>query len=247
MKKRRYLKPAIQEAIFEARFSIDNYDSTTPGQIYNIIKREYPQKADIYPSPVFIIQRGQNPKAQVPIFQAKSLAETELVQIGAGIVTANHIQYVSWDQFSKTIEKILGAYVETTHPELIQRIGVRYINSFYINEESFNLNDYFNLGLVLPGSLRDLQGFELTVLNAPNRNYSPFNIQSRTRFFTDSLRTAEVGSRFILDIDCFIENSPELQNKDILKRAEEAHDYLEFIFESIITDKIRQLMGIIND
>jgi uncharacterized protein (TIGR04255 family) len=244
MKKRRYLKPAIQEAIFEARFSIDNYDSTTPGQIYNIIKREYPQKADIYPSPVFIMLRGQNQKAQVPIFQAKNLAETELVQIGAGIITANHIKYVSWDQFSKTIEKISGAYVETTHPELIQRIGVRYINNFYINEESFNLNDYFNLGLVLPKSLRDLQGFDITVLNVPNL---PFNIQSRTRFFTDSLRTLEVGSRFILDIDCFIEDTPELQNQDILKRAEEAHDYLEFIFESIITDKTRQLMGIIND
>ncbi|HBD7500991.1 TPA: TIGR04255 family protein, partial [Legionella pneumophila] len=246
-KKKQYLKPAIQEAIFEARFSIDNYDSTIPGQIYNLIKKEYPQKADIYPSPFFVIQRGQNQKAQIPIFQAKNIAETELVQIGAGIVTANHIKYVSWEQFSKTIEKILGAYVETAHPELIQRIGVRYINNFYITEESFNLNDYFNLGLVLPESLRDLQGFDLTVLNAPDKKYSPFNIQSRTRFFTDSLRTAEVGSRFIVDIDCFIENTPEMQNQDILKRAEEAHDYLEFIFESIITDKTRQLMGIIND
>lgn len=247
MKKNLYQNPAIQEAIFEARFSIDNYDSTIPGQIYEVIKGEYPQKADIYPAPVFLLQRAQNQKVQIPVFQARNQEGSELVQLGAGIITANHLKYVSWDKFSKTIEKILTAYVDTTTPDLIQRIGVRYINSFHINEESFNLNDYFNLGLILPNSLRDLQGFELTILNPPNKDYLSFNIQSRTRFFTDSLRSNEVGSRFILDIDCFIEKTIDLQNKDILKRAEAAHDYLEFIFESIITDKTRQLMGIIND
>ncbi|HBP6867979.1 TPA: TIGR04255 family protein [Legionella pneumophila] len=247
MKKKLYKRPAIQEAIFEARFSADNYDSTIPGQIYEIIKSEYPKKTDIYAyaTPVFIPPIRVK-KAQIPIFQAKNREETELVQIGAGIITANHLKYISWDNFSKTIEKILTAYIHTTTPELIQRIGVRYINSFHIDQESFNLNDYFNLGLVLPESLRGLQGFELTVLNAPNNDYSQFNLQSRTRFFNDS-RSDEIGGRFILDIDCFIENAVELKNKDILKRAEKAHDYLEFIFESIITDKTRQLMGIIND
>ncbi|MFO9416551.1 TIGR04255 family protein [Legionella pneumophila serogroup 1] len=247
MKKNRYQRPAIQEAIFEAKFSVDNYDSTTPGQIYDIIKREYPKKTDVYAPPIFLVRRDQNYKAQIPVLQAKNLDETELVQVGAGVITANHLKYISWEQFSKTIEKILTAYIDTTKPELIQRIGVRYINSFHINEESFNLNSYFNLGLVLPDSLRDLQGFELTVLNSPNKMHSPFHIQSRTRFFTDTLRSNEVGGRFILDIDCFIESAIDLQDKDILKRAKEAHDYLEFIFESIITDKTRQLMGIMND
>nr|HAT8715410.1 TIGR04255 family protein [Legionella jordanis] len=247
MKKKRYQNPAIQEAIFEAKFSIDNYDATIPGQIYEIIKGEYPHKADLYPNPFFILQGAQNQKAQIPIFQARNQDGYELVQLGAGIITANHLKYVSWDKFSKTIEKILTAYVDITNPELIQRIGVRYINSFHINEETVNLNDYFNLGLILPASLQHLQGFELTILNPPNKDLSLSNIQSRTRFFTDSLPLNEVGSRFILDIDCFLEHTNDLQNKDILKRAEDAHDYLEYIFESIITDKTRQLMGIIND
>lgn len=253
MTKRQYKKPAIQEAIFEAKFEQMNFDYATLGQIFDIVKDKYPNKQDIKQIPLLIDRTGNvspSPsqlQVQAPQMRAIKSDNSELIQMGPGIVTANKLNYVSWKGFITAIDAALQGYINIVKPNITTRIATRYINSFHIHESTVNITEYFNLGLHIPNNLSNIQAFNLTLLNQFKliENYPEFEI--RTKFLSDALREGEVGNRFILDIDCYINFRVEPRIDKIIFIATQAHDLLESIFESIITDKTRLLMEVVND
>ena len=239
-KNRQYKKPAIQEAIFEAKFPYDELDSALPGQIFEKIKQIFPIKKDIS---YFTLQIGHNTNTQekappMPAVQAWKEDKSELVQFGQGIITANCLKYSSWKNFVPTIQAILDAYIELSKPQNATRIGVRYINTFHFPEEKINIADYFNLGIQTPEKFIDLQGFDLTLVHKPTA--SPFEV--KTKFSTASLRPDETGYKFNLDMDCYTNDTSLIDSKKIISLAENAHEIIGNVFESIITNKTRTLM-----
>jgi len=250
--RRKYNKPAVQEAIFEAKFTCDtdSFSVTTPGQIFEKIKNNYPKKRDIKHIPVYLgnLANVRQPPflIQAPLIQARNEDDTELLQVGPGLAVANRLKYLSWEEFIPAIKTVLDAYVNLAKPKLVTRIGTRYINSFLIPQENINVIDYFNLGVHIPNALSQFEGFDLTFINkiksVVNEHGPDFDI--RTKFFTDTLRPNETGNKLILDIDCYVmkEYDPNIEN--IISLATQAHHTLEMIFETIITDKTRSLMEV---
>jgi uncharacterized protein (TIGR04255 family) len=251
MLRRKYKKPAIQEAIFEAKFTYDsdNFGVTTPGEIFEKIKVNYPKKQNIKHIPIFLDNpdNTQQPPflIQAPLIQAKKADDSELLQLGPGIAVANRLKYTSWEDFIPGIQTILDAYICTAQPNAVTRIGTRYINCFLI-PQSAHITDYFNLGIQIPTTLSNLEGFDLTFVNkiksVDDQSTPNFNI--RTRFFTDTLMPGETGNKLILDIDCYVTKEFTPDAKKMIYLATQAHDMLETIFENIITDKTRNLMEV---
>ncbi|PWY54322.1 TIGR04255 family protein [Legionella qingyii] len=250
MKKRKYNKPQLQEAIFEAKFDFENFDTAMPGQIFEFIKNDYPLKQDIkHFSLPYLLENPANaqpPFIQAPLIRASKNDGSGILQFGPGIAIANNLKYEGWDSFVPTINKILSAYIDVAKPIYVSRIGTRYINNIHIAEENLNVSDYFNLDIQIPNHLKNFKALELTFLNeVSNINNIKFIVQ--TRFLTDSLRPGEVGGRFILDLDCYISNQFESEIIQIISLAKESHDILEEFFESIITNKTRSLLEVINE
>ncbi|HDV6632354.1 TPA: TIGR04255 family protein [Legionella pneumophila] len=253
MIKRRYKNPSIQEAIFEAKFKHIDFDYATLGQIFDLLKENYPNKQDIKHIPILVDRAGNlssvpsSLQVQAPQMRAIKLDNSELIQIGPGIVTANKLKYVSWEDFTAAISIALQSYISIVRPEISTRIATRYINSFYIPESTVNISEYFNLSLQIPNNLSDVQAFNLTLLNKFKVAEYDSEFEIRTKFLSDTLREGEIGNRFILDMDCYItHNVAPIIDKMILI-ARKAHDLLEDVFESIITDKTRLLMEVINE
>jgi uncharacterized protein (TIGR04255 family) len=244
MIRHRYKKSAIQEAIFEIKFPYENFDVALPGQIFERVKQNYPKKKDISLI-TLAIGRPSNPP-QAPIIQTWKDDDSALIQVGPGIATANQLKYSNWEGFTPGIQEILHAYIDLAKPNHISGLGVRYINRFIIEEKSIKLSDYFHLGFQLPEFFSDLQGFDLTLVHKKN-GLSQFNseFKIKTKFMTDSLRPEESGYSFILDIDCYIDSILEPKSDQVMQITKHAHDIIEEIFESIISDKIRGLMEII--
>ncbi len=244
--RRKYKKPAIQEAIFEVKFDYAGFDSAIPGQFFEKVRQLYPKKQDIKHISVFLGASHNTPPIQAPSIQACKEDGTELLQVGPGIVVANCLRYTSWENFSETIYAAINAYIDLAKPSNVTRVATRYINSFLIPEEKINLSDYFCLGFQIPSSLSNLKGLDLTLLNEieTDKNQCDQNFEIRTKFMTDALKPGEIGNRFILDIDCYTttEISP-VQNK-ILSLATQAHNILSSVFETIITEKLRYLMEV---
>src|SRR5579862_6886455 len=95
--KRKYKKPAIREAIIEAKFNYDGFDGAVPGQIFEQIKQDYPNKEDIKHQVLFLEQDGAvnaSPSfIQAPLMRARKEDNSELLQFGPGIVVANKLIY----------------------------------------------------------------------------------------------------------------------------------------------------------
>lgn len=244
--KRTYQNPAIKEAIFEAKFNYDSFDSAAPGQIFEQIKAEYPHKQDIKHELVFLekditAQPSSMPMIQAPLMRARNENNAELLQFGPGIITANRLKYTTWEDFLPSIKKITRAYLEIAKPQTTNRVGIRYINSFLIPESNTSIADYFKININIPDILSALSGFNLLLANTIKDENCLFNV--RTKFLTDALTTNEIGNKFILDIDCYTLPNIIPNIEKIAFLATKAHAIVGDIFEKIITDKTRALMG----
>lgn len=245
--RKKYKTPAIQEAIFEAKFDYDDFDSAIPGQIFEKIKKDYPNKQDIKHELIFLEKDisasspSSVPVIQAPLMRARKEDNSELLQFGPGIAVANRFKYSTWEEFIPSIKKITSAYLDTAKPQILTRVGVRYINSFLIPEANMNIADYFKINIDVPDGLSAINGFNLLLINTKNYDDSIFNIQ--TRFLTDVLAPKEIGNKFILDIDCYVSVNIAPNIDRIFSLATDAHNILGDIFEKIITDKTRALMG----
>ncbi|KTC91290.1 TIGR04255 family protein [Fluoribacter dumoffii] len=245
MKKRKYDKPQIQEAIFEAKFNFENFDVAMPGQIFELIKNEYPIKQDYkHFSLTFSENSNLSPLIQAPLIRASKNDNSEILQFGPGITVANNLRYESWDAFEPTINKILSAYIDVANPINVNRIGTRYINNIHIPLENISVSDYFNLDIQIPSQLPSMKSLELVFLNDVVRNNNSFTI--RTRFSTETLKQNEIGGRFILDLDCYIEKQFDCDIKSLISLAKESHDILEDFFETIISNKTRSILEVKN-
>lgn len=247
--KKVYKRPAIQEAIFEAKFdNIDNFDAAMPGQVYERIREKYPLKQDIKYHIFSLGVANENfsaPKIQNPLLQAKKEDGSELVQVGPGIAVANRIKYSSWEDFTFAIKTILDAYISITEPLVITRLGVRYINSFIVPKNNIKITDYFNVGVQIPSILDKLEAFDWAFVNlCKSRNQNDFKL--KTRLFTASLLPNEDSNKFLLDLDCYTELSDIPRTEKIISLATQAHDeIISKVFEEIITDSTRELMEVI--
>jgi len=240
--KPKYRNPAVKEAIFEAKFNYDSFDSAMPGQIFELVKSKYPHKQDVKHELIFLekdvsSQPSGMPKIQAPLMRVRSSDNSELLQFGPGIIVANRLKYTEWEDFLPAITQITNSYLDVASPKITNRVGIRYINSFLISEPNLNIFDYFKINIDIPQALSTLNGFNLVFENVVD------SFCIRTRFLTDVLAPNEVGNKFILDIDCYTASDFKPTTKEIINLAERAHEIVGGIFEEIITDKSRVLMG----
>lgn len=248
-KRYQYDKAPLLEAIFEAKFSIESFDSAQPGQFFEKIRNKYPQKNDLSiitftvgtAANVSPSQLKDSSLIQAPVLQAWNEERTSCLQIGPGIIAANEKKYVDWENFTPSVRLLLKSYFECAKPIETKKVGFRCINRFLIPEDNVVLTDYFKMGLALPNTLLGSKGFDITVLK--DDSYKNFDLTARVRFASDSLRTDEKGVAVILDIDSFVTKNINTKQNSILETTTACHDYLKQIFESVLQNKTRHLIG----
>ena len=163
----RLRKPIVVEAICEFRFVADTpWDWTIPGQLYDRIQADFPQRSQIQgmgfqlqasPSmpPVATIQTGPER------VQLKRTNGSAMVQVGQNLLAINHFPpYPSWDEFRALILVVWNEYQGVTSETVLQRIGLRYINQIPLPTEAVPIDQWITLDPPLSGQLdRPLRGF----------------------------------------------------------------------------------------
>lgn len=238
-----YDKAPLQEVIFEARFSDDSYDLTLPGRFFDRISRKFPKKKEIQNNTFFISPYPLTtpPIIQTPVMQAWNENHNSCLQIGPGIISANDISYLNWERFSDNIKILLDGYFDCASPSIAQRIGYRCINRFVIPSENTVLSDYFRLGCILPNELINPSGLGFNIFK--EYDFKNKKISIILKFYSDTLREGEKGVAFLLDIDSFATEEITVEKQAILNAVSDCHDLEKIIFESLLQDKTRALMG----
>jgi len=237
---RRYELSPIIEALCQFQFEPDSsWDLTIPGLIYEKVQKTFPKRNQVAQISIGIAANAEVIGQQIgalPLMQFLNEAGNALIQVGQNLLTVNQLKpYSSWQQFLPLIEEGLQAYRNVAHPKTIQRVALQYLNRIEF-EHPVKLEDYLHfypfLGKELP---QDIGAFVVGVQISRENARDLLNLQL-TRLNVEEPNEVAM----ILDLNYMLAKPGEVALDHVLEWVNNAHDYVEEIFEACITDRLRQ-------
>jgi uncharacterized protein (TIGR04255 family) len=238
-----YKNAPIQEAVFDIRVNkVSNVDVMHYESLRESVLSEYPkteQKIQVsgkyrFEKSDFITEHG-TPKKMGIIFTNNE--GNKKVQFRKDGFTFNQLKpYSSWDNFSREAFKYWNIYKQEIKPDSINRIALRYINKIDLPlNDDLNFSNYFLNIPPLPSTFN--QGYlSLFVRIKAQCSIGDFIANVTSKFD----KPEDNYLPFLIDIDVFSNRNFAIDknlNEEFLKIRENKNE----IFESIITDKTRDL------
>ncbi|MBU2622318.1 MAG: TIGR04255 family protein [Proteobacteria bacterium] len=239
---KRYKNPPLVEALCEFYFQGSHWDDAVPGLLYEKIKPSYPQRRQLEQVGVKIDISAESEsitkKRGQPRIQFVSDDKSRLVQMAKDLLVVNHLKpYPQFEKWEPDIEAILKEYVSLTQPSGIARFGVRYINNIVLPYTSIRMEDYFRIYPQLPEAVGQSHGPFMLRIEIPGKTTGHRFLAT----FGNSAPQAPDSLAFMLDLYDIYDGGMPLECKNIHDEIRKAHDNVETVFESAITDKLRDL------
>ena len=242
-----YERPPIEEAVCEFRFRKDDWNPTTPGQLFEKLKESYSAPPKELKQFEAQFTAGPQKPAIADVRELPSLIrfstedEHKLLSIGPQrLAVSMRRPYSNWEEFRNQILTALREHRSITGADEVSRVGVRYINKIVIEAiNPIDLTKYFRC------APQDLS--EITHEDLPRLINSVFLRQDFT--FGDSTRltrifaTTEAPDGFIgllLDIDVYWQ-SGDSDSPDVSELIEQLRLRERVAFEASIEDDCRNL------
>lgn len=245
-----YKNPPIIEAICEFRFEpaglatqgqiasfhesiMGFFPVAGKGKVHNIQFQIEPPKAEGKPN--------QSVKGEFHEFDQYFSKDGKCsVQLDSGRVSIHSIKpYVPWKDFHPMIQKVCSSYIHAFSPKSLQRIGIRYINEINVPIPDFSFEDYFNIRVsVPPFRTNDARSLFIGSIFEQEMGRDAVKIQ----FAEKQMPGIHSNRIFLLDSDYFL-LTPTTTFETIDKWMDNAHAKLGGIFESILTDKAKDLFN----
>lgn len=251
----KYKIPPIREAVCEFRFRSDvAYDIAVPGLVYNALREEFPDRLH---SPLDVgqpritfgsIRLGspQEGSPQAGIGEAIQVVQglrfwrkdslDGVIILGQDRLSISHYApYRSWEAFQPDILQAFEAYKSEASPDSIQRIGLRYINEIHFAQEFVDPEEFFNYYPNLGGDLpQDYSGLNMIVQFAYEEDRDRLRLSLTTR--PDSDKPGLIAQ---LDLDYSVLLPGAVPTDAVPGWLDLAHNHIEHVFESCLTDKLR--------
>lgn len=239
----RYPKAPIQEAVFDIKVNkvenvdVDSYESLVENEL-----EDYPEvekkielsgklRIDFTKGDVKTEERKD--KLLGVVFSKK---ESNIkIQFRKDGFTLNMLKpYSDWNEFSKIAFKYWTIYKNKVKPVGVKRIALRYINRINLPIDDLNFDDYLNNIPEIPTVFEDSYAdFLLRTVTICKGSGNPTVLTRRIGKADDN------SVPFIIDIDVF--KKDDIDNDSLKDEFEVLRNNKNDIFESLITDKSREL------
>ena len=247
MKRRRYRNPPIEEAICEFHLAPGpEWDLTVPGRLHERIKDEYagkPQQQKVVETELRAAPAAGFPSVTVKEGMAKLFFPDSKgrrgVAVGPDVLSVHVLRPYApgWEEFRPRIERAWGAYQAVAEPVGVRRIGIRYINRIVLSKETIQLPEYFTTPPAAPPS------FPETMSSFFHRTEFTYD-DGQTRLITTfaSGKAPRGSSAFLLDVDLvWLSGDQPNAGSEVITLVETLRDREREVFESLITDKTREV------
>ena len=162
------------------------------------------------------------------------------VQVGRDFLACHLLRHDEPYEFGHVVEHVLAVlpvYTEFFEPARVNRMGLWYVDQIKIPGTGFRLEDYFNLGVKLPGNIVTISCFDVRVVislrDEPSNRVLDLHVQ-------DIGGDPEEHARFRLDWHLVEDLTTDIQVTDWLQAA---HKELNVWFEESLTPRCRALFG----
>ncbi|MEK7572688.1 MAG: TIGR04255 family protein [Patescibacteria group bacterium] len=242
-----YRNPPIIEAVCEFRFELSGKPSEKQiATFYEKIKSSFPvsKKGKVGSIELKVESDKSSGKNQMThkenfydFDQYFSQDEKYSVQLDGGRVSIHRIKpYISWTDFSPLIKLVYNSYIKSFTPIKVIRIGLRYVNGINFPAEQFIFSDYFNVKFSFPSLVeKNQKSIFIGSVFEQEKGRDAIKVQ-----LVEKQGTQVSERAFVLDFDYFL-TTPFITSDKVEKWIEEAHNNLEEVFESVVSDKTRIL------
>lgn len=242
--RREYRNAPVEEAIVEFRLAPGSeWDPTVPGKLH-----EHPDIKDAYsgrPRTQRVVQTLLQATAGQPAelsfeegiggVQLVDEDAKHLISVSPNLLSVHVLRpYEGWEHFRQRAKSVIAAYRQIVGIHKVQRLGLRYVNRIVIPTAEVDLDEYFHCG---PRSLTGLPDQMASFLNRAEYLYG--NGQKLIMTFATIQAPPGMGA-FLLDLDVFWEGEA-IEIDTALPILDAMHERLGAAFETVITDKMREV------
>jgi uncharacterized protein (TIGR04255 family) len=236
-----YRNPPVTEALCE--FHIDPgspWDVTIFGDYYHRVQADFPEKRQRPQVEMAVQQRegGMIGELRDRGIRMRFLRSdhSALLQLAPHLLVVNKLQpYTSWEEFREMIQARLDDYRAVVDVMPLDRIVLRYINRFECPAEGFSVGAVFNASEFLPARLMQAEAPFFTRLEMPQE---PGYRLALTMGTVESSNPDQVA--VLLDLASLVTETSVLEEPVLASTLDKAHDQIEQVFESCLTDVWRE-------
>ena len=247
--RRRYRNPPIDEAVCEFRFGSDpDWDLTIPGKLRTALAADYTGKPRTQKVIDVEIQSDEPAHVRYGHGLAKVLLFTDdggrAVGVGADVLSIHMLRPYQdpersgrggWDEFRPRIVQALDEYWHVADPTGVCRISMRYINRIVVPGPISQIDNY--LRCAVPA----VSGLPESVHTYTSRVTYAYEDGTRLVLINGSISPPSDDVGFLLDIDVIWEAAETLTQPEALLRIDVLRDLERQVFETVITDKAREI------
>lgn len=241
-----YKKPFLKEVICRLDFGarVERFLKSLPQKLATAALREFPisepQKAQT--QEFMVSATGFQTKSEETIqwtYHGKNREKTLVISPEAMIVTNR--KYKDFEAFHNDVDNVVDSLFDAEKELSVARLGLRYVNVIELdNGDPLTWAEYVNeqmLGII--DTHKD-QGALSRVFHIVEFNYDTVHVKFQFGMPNPDYPALIKRKQFVLDIDAYVQGA--LTQQDVEESIEVAHEKIQELFESSITDRTRDLM-----
>ena len=243
-----YSRAPIKEAIFDVRVNGDPISVWTMDSGLRALQERYPNREEIIGGLPFDfpVNRTASPSfnmgsSLIGVRYVSSNGDKTVQARTDGFSLNSLSPYTTWEDFVGEARQGFETYVKVRQPQLVTRLGLRYVNQFNWTSqegEAIDLGDFFALSPTWNNDLLgDAEGFKLQMA------FSYPEIEA-TLLLTQATTASEGEIGLSLDIDVFCEGlrlNP-INSQELWDKAKQLRDLKNQVFEACLKNPARELI-----
>jgi len=215
-----------------------------PKELQARVGREYPYTSYIEAPHLGLPDQHNEgkPQQQSPLRTTtfSSVDRAWTVSVSSTVLGLTCTKYSEWSQFRTRFSELLKVFHEIYNLTVTTRLGLRYKD--VINKQQLGAVDHPWHDLIRPEVLATFEFFTADLDNNPpvaatlQLEIPPGKVN--VAFSTVTNTEKQIG--FLIDTDCYSEETREFDLGGLMKSADDLHEYTSIVFQACITDFLHE-------
>lgn len=224
---------------------VGGFERTLPSELSNVASKAFPiaEPVDVIGVEFQIGKEGEKPnQTRQKEWQFHGKQREKLLAISSQSIYVIYKKYATYEAVKTEFAAIVRTAAKQLPEMMVKRFGLRYVNKI-TSEGSTKLSTFS--GMIAPELLASAKFFKdpkkLTRLfHVAELKYGDVDLRYQFGFPNPDYPAAMKRPEFIIDLDGYVQVSHELNES--LQYMDAAHDIIQGLFESSITNALRKKM-----
>ncbi len=228
---------------------IEIFEKSLPSDITGIIRPLFPvpEPRKVIDFPLQVSSNGEQikktkKKAEHMEWRFHGKDEEKTLTITPASIFIQYRAYKTFEKLRDDFLRIVSVVFEKYKDAQGKRLGLRYINDVVLKEDKpLEWGDYLNNNLLCSFQFYKTSGIPSRIFNNIELNFDDFNLRYQFGMHNPDYPAPIKLKSFILDLDAYCQGFQDLD--EIKENLDKYHNKIQEIFESSITDELRNILN----